>query len=243
MPYTKTVWSTGDTITATLANHWEQGIKDAHNSIDNHTADTTNPHSVTAAQAGALPIKGGEMQGGIGMGGHAFTKFRVASGLKSGSGNAGEWVRVGEVELGAQYLSSSNLIHITNTGNAAGNNDFAQVSLGVKQQNPLGQEPGVSLEVISRGGSWTPEHFMASLVYKGTDQTRVGLYVQIPYNYDSIEFFILSTGYFAPDNNFTPQLTAPSNWKEWACANYAPRITSGTTTPSGGSDGDVYIQY
>jgi hypothetical protein len=34
LAYVKTIWSTGDTITATLANHFEQGIADAHTTAD-----------------------------------------------------------------------------------------------------------------------------------------------------------------------------------------------------------------
>ena len=36
--------------------------------LKNHTAGTENPHSVTAEQTGALPIRGGNMTGGINMG-------------------------------------------------------------------------------------------------------------------------------------------------------------------------------
>jgi hypothetical protein len=55
MAYTKTVWSTGDTITATLFNHAETQYDEAKADIDAHTGRTDNPHGVTASQAGALP--------------------------------------------------------------------------------------------------------------------------------------------------------------------------------------------
>jgi len=53
--YSKTVWVTGDVITASLANHWETQYDEAKADLDAHKADSSNPHSVTAAQAGAAP--------------------------------------------------------------------------------------------------------------------------------------------------------------------------------------------
>lgn len=53
MPYTKTTWNTSDDITSPKLNNAEQGIKDAHDDLSAHSANTTNPHAVTASQVGA----------------------------------------------------------------------------------------------------------------------------------------------------------------------------------------------
>lgn len=55
--YTKTNWvdNSPPPIDAANLNKIEQGVADAHTEIDTHTADTSNPHNVTAAQAGADP--------------------------------------------------------------------------------------------------------------------------------------------------------------------------------------------
>jgi hypothetical protein len=52
LAYVKTVWSTGDTITATLANHLETQYDESKVDLDAHKADKANPHAVTKAQVG-----------------------------------------------------------------------------------------------------------------------------------------------------------------------------------------------
>jgi hypothetical protein len=84
MAYTKTIWSTGDTITATLANHWEtqydaaKADLDAHvaaadphpqyatdTDLSGHTGRTDNPHGVTAVQVGAVNKAGDTVTGDL----------------------------------------------------------------------------------------------------------------------------------------------------------------------------------
>lgn len=55
--------------------------------LDNHTANTGNPHSVTAEQVGALPITGGTMENAITLNGVILTE-----GIDYGTGDPGSGV-------------------------------------------------------------------------------------------------------------------------------------------------------
>ena len=54
MPYNPTNWVNGGPpgISAERLNKIEQGIKDAHDGLDVHIANTNNPHNVTKSQVG-----------------------------------------------------------------------------------------------------------------------------------------------------------------------------------------------
>ncbi len=58
MAYTKTIWSNNSTppINDINLNKIETGIEEAHNNVDTHINDATNPHSVTNEQIGAEAI-------------------------------------------------------------------------------------------------------------------------------------------------------------------------------------------
>ncbi|SFM29310.1 Peptidase_G2, IMC autoproteolytic cleavage domain [Gracilibacillus orientalis] len=52
MAFDKKEWKFEDVVTEDDANRWEDGIKEAHETIDEHVNDKNNPHSVTKSQVG-----------------------------------------------------------------------------------------------------------------------------------------------------------------------------------------------
>lgn len=67
--------------------------------IDQHTRDTTNPHKVTAAQVGALPLTGGTLTGNLAIG----TKAKIE--LNAPSDDNGAGVNIGAGSSGGGWLS------------------------------------------------------------------------------------------------------------------------------------------
>lgn len=98
-----TITEAGTPLSAANLNKIEQGIADAHSSIDTHAARADNPHGVTAAQVGAVNKAGDTMSGPLNFTDVTTNIERVSTSIA---------IRSGEYS----FVTAKNTSHVT--GNA-----------------------------------------------------------------------------------------------------------------------------
>jgi hypothetical protein len=155
LAYVKTVWSTGDTITATLTNHLETQYDESKVDLDAHKADTANPHGVTTTQIGAETPTG------------AQTKANTAE------ENAISWAKSFGLGTLAKDVSGTDLNVLNDTGfyrgnkNLTGSNNFPPVKDG--------QHYWFYIIQVQHSSLWSVQHAI--------DFNNVGYWTR--YSYDS----------------------------------------------------------
>jgi hypothetical protein len=101
------------------------------------------------------------------------------------------WFKLCQVSLTTVYDYKFHLIDLVSGGTSDANTS-AQSGLlyfRVKQQQPLGQQPIISLEWLSRGVGFLASDAKAVIAVNSPTETRVDLYVRIRPGYDNIRFY------------------------------------------------------
>jgi hypothetical protein len=249
MAYTKTAWVEGGApaITASNLNKIEQGIFDAHA----HITNTSNPHSTTAAQVGALALTGGTMTGNV--------KFNTGKGLLSPGGSLAIEFVTGDSTGDAVFMGAGGATVI-------GAGESAQNFKSLLGSNQTEQLYLTSDNDVNFYANMQDPANVKTMTFKkdGVLETNYGILIN---NCNDVDFthtrgFTLMGGdgsRVSMDNNemivekagggrasytiHTASLFLDYGGGGREVYTKGAGIRSGTAAPSGGEDGDVYIQY
>lgn len=247
MAYTKTSWQDGapPAITSAQLNRMEQGIFDAHA----HMTSQTNPHNVTASQVKALPTAGGTITGGLATGSDRWWIGATTPtfGLNL---NGSSIIGVDELLFKGQANGDGIGLYFLKNGAAADSSKIADYN------------------VFRVDGSGIPYVGGSRMITDKDKDIKIGDKIRILTSDDGIGYFHGGNGdkdtnaeiritrtYTALDkikvfrvqaeNAYFSDTLEAKNVKSSGAECYAKwkNITWGTGSPSGGSDGDIYIQY
>jgi hypothetical protein len=249
MAYTKTAWVEGGApaINASNLNKIEQGIFDAHT----HIAAIGNPHGTTAAQVGALALAGGTMTGNI--------KFPTGKGLLSPGGSLAIELVTGDATGDGIFIGAGGATVIGAGESAQAFKEFLDsnqteqlyltsdndITLYSNMQDPMNaktmtfRKDGVletNYGLIIKNINDVDFTHTRGFTLEGSDGARVSM--------DNNEMIIEKAG--GGRNTFT--IHTSSLFLDYGGGGRevytkGAGIRWGTAAPSGGEDGDVYIEY
>lgn len=250
MAYTRTTWQDGQApaITAAKLNNIETGLVDAHA----HIAREDNPHKTTASQVKAVALAGDTMTGGLKTGGNRYWigETNPIYGLDLNGSSL-----IGVDELAFKEQANGDYVGLAFLKNGANQNSARAVDYNYFRIDGNGN-PIASGKQLVRDGDNTihvgPRLRVTSdndqaYIQAGADQNDVAAKLIIARKYTATS--TIQNMYAYVDNSyFSGQITAGTlkqkygNGSRDAYVKDANVIRS-TDGPSGGADGDLWIQY
>ena len=250
MAYTRTIWQDGQApaITAAKLNNIEVGIESAHT----HMANTNNPHNTTASQVGAVAKAGDTMTGGLTLPesrywiGELYPKFGLD--LKGSSiigvdemafkeQANGDYIGLAFLKNGAPKdsatLSNYNWFRIDGNGTP-----YASGTQLIRDYDRT-IHVGPRLRVSSDDNQ--------AYIQAGADANDTGATLIFARRYTA-SGAIQNTRFYSDNTYFTGRIVAGTLQQQVGNAQkdaYVKdtNVIRSTSGPSGGSDGDLWIQY
>lgn len=156
----------------------------------------------------------------------------------TGASNAGQYVRVASITLGAQYEDSSVALQFMGYGDSAGTGRFGRVRFRAKQQLTLPGLPYVDVS-MEAANYLNPEDFVAVIGDTSAYPVKVDLYIKMSGTYSGLKCMVIGRG-----GSRTTQVLESDGWATALPAgtqvvgvadtsrNYAGAVTATSVTAS-----------